>query len=138
MTKSAFQPHGQFEYAVRGRVLHLRTRGPWNRELIEQYKADLAQKMAPLFGAPWGVLATVVEEGIHTPESLESMVEGIRAHRKLGRCGTAVVFERVYGESLVRNMLERMYRQAAEPVAFFHDSDEALIWLLARIEAVLP
>ncbi len=133
MGDGPFKPHGEFEFSVEGRVLRVRTSGPWNKELIQQYAGVLAQALASLAGAPWGVFATVVGQGLHTPESFAEMQAGIGRQRAIGRCATAVVLENVEGAPIVQRMLERMYREAGEPAAFFDDSAAAMAWLRARI-----
>ena len=131
-----FAPHGEFSVRIDGRILDLHTRGPWNRELIEQFSKNVLTMVAQLEGAPWGVLATVSGEGMHTPDSYAAMIEGIRWQRARGRCATAVVFDQVFAANTARRILERMYAEAGEPVRFFDASEPARVWLETQITRI--
>jgi hypothetical protein len=130
-----FNPHGSHELAVQGRILQVRTRGPWNEEEVQRYVQSFARCVDQLAGAPWGVLAIVQGEAIHTPESQQGMVNAIVQHRRTGRCATALLLQLEIAPGLVRKLLIRMYAQAQEPCEFFDDEASAKAWLLTRIES---
>jgi len=126
--------HGIFSIHVEGRMLVLHSTGPSNRELVEELSKAEKAALAELAGAPWGLLATITDEVMHTPESYAAMVETIRRHREMGRCATAVIFDHVFGDAMVRRVLERMYHEAGETAQFFDDEASARAWLLDQIE----
>lgn len=113
----------------------MEVRGPWNREMIDFFNASTGALLHELVGAPWGILAVVSEDGMHTPDSYAAMVEGIRRQRETGRCATAVILDQVFGEPMVRRVLAQMYRDAGEPATFFEDETSARAWLLAQISS---
>lgn len=115
-------------------MLVLHSTGPSNRELVAELSKAEEVLVAELAGAPWGLLAKIAEEVMHTPESYDAMVKTIRRQRETGRCATAVIFDHVFGDAMVRRVLERMYHDAGEPVQFFDDEASARTWLLKQIE----
>jgi hypothetical protein len=110
--------HGFFEVRVEGRILISRVCGPWNLEAVEAYRDEVNRHIKSLIGQPWGVLAIVGGEPIHTPESMQGVTDVIRLHRSLGRCATALVFADVEAVSLMKMMLAPMYIQSQEPYYF--------------------
>lgn len=129
----SFPVHGSYQLATEGRLLVVHTRGPWNREHILDYINTLEARLLELAGNPWAVLAFVAEEGMHTPDSFDQMVDAIRRQRSIGRCGTAVLLQEVFAESVVRDILSRMYDAAGEPHRFFDDELAARAWLAERL-----
>lgn len=111
----------------------MHTRGACNAELVERIDQAMEVVLKDLAGAPWGLLATVSEEAMHTPESYAAMVAEIRKQRQTGRCATALIFDHVFGEAVVRTVLVDMYRDAGEPAQFFPDEASGKRWLLERI-----
>ena len=132
---SSFPAHGHFELTLDGRILVNRAHGPWNTELVAAYDQAVADAVAQLSGAPWGVLAFVSGKPVHTPEARERMIAAVQAQRLQGRCGTVHIFEAVEGPGLMRVIQSSIYQAAGEPL-FFADSEAAgREWLLERIKA---
>ena len=125
--------HGFFEVSVEGRILISRVTGPWNLEAVEAYSEEVNRKIKQLIGQPWGVLAIVSGEPIHTPESMQEMTDTIRFHRSLGRCATALVFVDVEGVHLMKTMLAPMYIDSKEPYYFADDEASARSWLIEQL-----
>jgi len=123
-----------FSIHVEGPILVLHLTGPGDTELAEEVSKGENGAFAELAGRPWGLLAILADEAMHTPGSYQTMVEAIRRQRETGRCATAVIFDHVFGDAMVRRVLERMYRDAGEPVQFFNDEASARAWLLEQIE----
>ena len=122
--------HGEFEITIEGRLLVSRVRGPWNFEAVQAYGEETARKVNILAGQPWGVLAITGGEPLHTPDSIDKLVEIIQTHQKLGRCGTALVFEGLTEPAkILQTMLAQMYILSQEPYIFANDQDSARQWL---------
>jgi hypothetical protein len=133
MAKPIFKPHGSHQLEVQGRILQVHTRGPWNAEEVQRYVQSFSSCVDQLTGKPWGVLAFVYGEAIHTPESQQRMVDAIVLHRRTGRCATAVLLRVDIPPDFVRAIFTRMYAQAQEPSAFFDDEAVARAWLITQI-----
>jgi hypothetical protein len=137
MTSSNFpnqyRIHGQFELSVEGHILIARGRGPWNLEAIKAYGIDSNAKIQLFADEPWGLLAIVEGEPFHTPESVNALVNIIDAHRKHGRCATALVLLDVTSPIFAKLMLSRIYVEAREHFYFANDEASALMWLTDQI-----
>lgn len=133
MNRGVFYPHGIFGVTVDGRILVMRTRGPWNKDFVDMYCLTVAMEAASLEGAPWGLLATISDEGMHTPDSFLAMQAQVAEQRKQGRCATALIFDHLNEERAVREMFKRMYQAVGEPHAFFTHEPSARQWLLKEI-----
>jgi hypothetical protein len=121
---------------IDGRVMVIHTRGPWNTEGVRSYARDQAANVVKLAGQPWVVLAFVYQEGLHTPDAFEAIVETVRAHRRQGRCGTAVVLEEgAPYPNLIRSRFAELYTRAGECFEFFDDESSARDWLENRLSS---
>jgi len=125
--------HGLFEVSVEGRILISRVRGPWNLEAVAAYRDEVNRKVEALIGQPWGVLAIVGGEPIHTPDSMQEVTDAIRFHRTLGRCATALVFVDVEAVGLMKTMMAPMYIHSNEPYYFADDEAAARSWLREQL-----
>jgi hypothetical protein len=128
------RPHGSYDVSIDGRVLRAVVCGPWNVELVQAYADAFAQQVHTLAGAPWGTLAILTGEALHTAESHQAVVETVRQHRTLGRCATAVVMRVNSVPAMIRALFTRLYAEAGEPCEFFDDETQALQWLQAQIK----
>lgn len=135
MKRSTFAAHGTYTLSVQDHILYTTVCGPWNIEAVQAYTREMEQKIATLIGAPWGVLATIQGEAIHTTESRLALVETVRRHRLVGRCGTAILLQVDRAASLFKVMFEKLYADAGEPCTFFDDEASAQSWLNAQIAA---
>ncbi len=133
MGRFKFAPHGEFSVSTEGRILVVRTTGPWNEELIQLYSQTVADNVEALAGAPWGMLGVISEEGLHTPNSFSATVATVRRHRTQGRTASAVVLHQVSAPEVVRNIFTKLYTEAGEPFAFFDDEASARSWLMERL-----
>jgi len=137
MSQFKFKPHGEFSVATEGRILVVRTIGPWNEELIRLYSRTVTENVEALAGAPWGMLGVVADEGLHTPDSFAATVETVRKHRARGRIASAVILQNVSAREIVRSMFSRLYTEAGEPFAFFENEESARSWLSEKlVEAI--
>lgn len=135
-----FDPHGSHELAIEGRILVMRTRGPWNAEQVAAYARDQQEKAAELAGRPWALLAFVSGIGLHTADAIDAMVEIVTAQRRTGRCGSALIIAPdAEAPIIVEERFRWIYGLAGEPCAFFDDEDSARRWLAERLaEAERP
>lgn len=125
--------HGRFEVTIDGQILISHTWGPFNLECIHAYREHLDLKIESLKGKAWAMLAIAEGAPLHTPASMEEMINTILHQRILGRCATAIVIGNVEAVNIVKSMLSTMYLQANEPHIFASDEASAMIWLTARI-----
>lgn len=135
MIPSKFRPHGELAVFTEGRVLVMRASGPWNAEFSQLYDEVVQKQVVKLSGAPWALLGIISEEGVHTPESFAVSVNIVRAHQKLGRVATAIIFHYQDSPLIARRVFEKMYEEAGEPHAFFDDETAARQWLNERLVA---
>ncbi|OQA34074.1 MAG: hypothetical protein BWY57_00759 [Betaproteobacteria bacterium ADurb.Bin341] len=133
MGRLKFAPHGEFSVSTEGRILVVRTTGPWNKELIQLYSQKVTENVEALVGAPWGMLGVISEEGLHTPDSFSATVATVRRHRTQGRTASAVVLQNVSAPETVRKIFTKLYTEADEPFAFFDDEALARSWLAERL-----
>lgn len=135
MIPSRFRPHGELAVFAEGRILVMRASGPWNAELSLLYGEIVQMHVLKLSGAPWALLGIISEEGVHTPESFAVSVNIVRAHQKLGRVASAIIFHYQDSPLIARRVFEKMYEEAGEPHAFFDDEAVARQWLNERLTA---
>ena len=138
MSQFKFMPHGEFSVATEGRILVVRTVGPWNEELIRLYSRTVAENVEALAGAPWALLGVISDEGLHTPDSFSATVETVRKHRIRGRIASAIILQHVSAREIVRSMFSRLYTEAGEPFAFFEDEESARGWLSEKLAEAIP
>ena len=132
-TSNHYRIHGEFDVSVDGQILISRVFGPWNFEAVEAYGIEVNKKIQLLAGKPWGLLAVIGGEPFHSPKSIEELIHIVRSHRKLGRCGTALVLVDVESPILVKLILSQIYVKAEEPFYFAADETSAIVWLNDKI-----
>lgn len=126
----AFQPHGELRIEVEYPLLISHARGPWNRELVVQWRRQAlpyAIEMQRL--GPW--IGVGVMRG-----SMTCTLDALELHREtaqymiehLGAIGSAhVAGPDVEGYAMMRGVFDRMFEGLC-PHAHFHRLDEVMPW----------
>ncbi len=128
-----FEPLGDFSVAAENHFMVARITGPWNEELARLFGRKANDCAELLAGTSWVLMATIINEGMHTPDTFSATVEMVRQHRQKGRTATALVLKDVDGAEIVRSVFSRLYKKAGEPHAFFDDEISARAWLIERL-----
>ena len=130
-----FIPHGSSAFEIKGRILILRSRGPFNAEHVRSTAPSFvraAEQLKPL--GPWATINVIFESLLGTPEALEAMRgSALFTRDELGRCCAAYVAdEQVEGRSLMMPALRRSC-DGVIPIEFFLDLDSAETWCRQQI-----
>lgn len=128
---TGFAPHGECRVDIEGRLLVTRVSGPWNRELVELWLADMLPAARQL-GAQgqWAALAIVSNSMLSTMEAVAMLGKSIRQILSEGRplASVYVIAPGVEGRGIMNGGLERMHHEMV-PVRFFDSEPEARAWL---------
>jgi hypothetical protein len=134
---ASFRAHGEFKTRVDGRILISEVRGPWNKELIEIWAADMYPyaKELNLTGPHVGI-AIVSGSLLCPPDALEALRRAIHyGASRLNSIGNIIVAAAdVEGRSLMMPTFARMY-DGATPHRYFYEFAPAREWALELLAA---
>ncbi|MBS1198949.1 MAG: hypothetical protein H6R18_2734 [Proteobacteria bacterium] len=133
MSRIKFMPQGDFSVATENQILVASITGPWNEELAYLFGRKANECADLLSGTRWALLATIFNDGMHTPDTFDATVQMVRQHRQKGRAATALVLKDISGPEIVRRVFSRIYEKAGETYAFFDDEASARCWLEDRL-----
>lgn len=136
---SPFRPHGEFKTHVDGRLIVSDVVGPWNREMVEAWAAELHQRAKLMPPGPHVGIAIVHESILCPPDAFELMGKVIKyAARNLGSLGTIIVADStVEGRDFMEPSFAKMYRDIT-PHRFFSDYASAKDWALELLAQDRP
>lgn len=124
-----FRPHGKFEIKVENSHLLVDAAGPFNEELIKEYRQSLAEAIQNISGKKWGQIIVLHEMSLFTRDAQEELLNTLRERKKLGLVASAVVLIDVEGAGIAEEQLSYCYRGAEIEFAFFTSTEEARLWL---------
>jgi|CXWL01.1.fsa_nt_gi hypothetical protein len=132
-----FEPHGQVEAHLEGRILITNLVGPFNVELIRHW-IHLSMPLTQQLGLelPCGSISIVHRSMLSSPDAFDLLGKTLRhfSHTLYGVASACVADATVEG----RNMIETTYmRQQARnlPQRFFYDLPSARAWVEEQIRA---
>lgn len=129
-----FPPHGGLHRAYRdGRIVYAHGGGQTNLEGTAGYHDALLSMVAELGGQRWGVLATIDDEALLTPEAEEFMHSAAPRLTAAGRAAVAFVLPQSATRQLMRAQWTRVFRDANCAIGFFETQAQAQIWLHERL-----
>lgn len=124
-----FEAHGVFEVKVEGRLLLVDATGPFNEELIGQYKKALESCIQHLESAPWHQIITLHDTSIFTPDAEKALTRTLIDRKARGLLASAVVMQSGDYKTIVQDQMSRSYRAADVHYQFFSSIVEAHVWV---------
>lgn len=130
---SNFESHGKVNVEFDSGILVISATGPWNFELIEEYREKVGQFRAEIIKNKWVVLLVVDGEPVFVPEAKKLLVKSIVIDKSVNRHATAIVVNSKEYAQLSKHMFHQIYSEAGELFDFFENTNQALIWLKKEI-----
>jgi hypothetical protein len=134
---TGFLPHGEFKAYLDGRIIVSDVVGPWNRELVDQWAAEMLVLVTQMHrSGPHVGLAILRGSMLCTPDALTAMRQALGYGTAKGGCiGNAVVADAdVEGRALMLPTYDGLYDERA-PHRFFYDVHSARAWALSLLAA---
>lgn len=129
-----FKSHGVYQLEVCRRVLTVDATGPFNQELINAYRAELATCVAELSYQVWGQVVILHDESLFTPDAERDLIESLEYRKHRGLVACALVCDSDY--LLVRRQAEKIYQTAGVNYDFFVCRQDANQWIERQITRV--
>ncbi len=132
-----FSAHGEFSLRQDGRLLIAELTGPWNIELVDRYRIEVAPFVARLApDGPWGQIAICHRSVLAPQDALKALTDGARvlAERHHRVAMAYVLPPEVEGHGIMESVFARMYA-GFQSVACFETLAPAREWTLAQIKA---
>lgn len=133
MNKRNFPAHGKLNLTVEKDLLIINGEGPGNLEVVLQYQRDVQQYRDQLNHAPWASLVRLAGVPLLPPEAKGLLIDTIRYASTQNLVATAIVFVDVEYADVIKKFWTSIYQQTPLPYQFFDNSDDARLWLEARI-----
>jgi hypothetical protein len=134
---TTFEPHGQFKVYVDGRIIVSEVDGPWNKELVDQWAAQLYLLARELSASgPHVGIAVIRGSMLCPPDAFQTMRRALAyAVAKLQCIGSLIVADAgVEGRALMQAAYEQQYGDGAAP-RMFDDLGSARAWALSLLAA---
>ena len=125
-----FIAHGSLELREEGQILIAEIGGPWNNELIDQYRERMTEHVPALaMRGAWGLVIEIYGTASCPPNAIESIRAGVREHaEKWNRISTAyVIAPNVAGYRILDSVWQGIYERIM-PFSIFDKRDDALRW----------
>ena len=111
------------------RVLFVDATGPFNEAVINRYQRELIASVEALSPEPWGMILTLHNESLFTPETEAELIKVIQWRMAFGMTKVGLLTTHIASSDEVKAQMTRMYVAAGVVHAFFDDSNDALDWL---------
>ena len=126
-----FPRHGKFSVEVDAHMLVVNATGPFNEELVRDYKAALDAAIHHLSkGHNWGQIIVLEKESLFTPDAERVLVQSLKNRKRVGlRASAVVLMENVTGRSLIKQQMSGAYERAGIEFTFSDNVTSAKAWL---------
>ena len=136
MNNRIFPEHGFINLSVRDRFLVIEGEGPWNFEMAQRYREEVAPLREKLIGAPWASLVILHGLPLYPPEAKSFTIETVKQGMdNTGLVATGLVFKDVQYENAIKLFWEEIYKEAGLPYFFSDNEEDVTLWLNKQIEA---
>jgi len=125
----AFTSHGDFNFTTEDNLLIIEGTGPWNMEAILSSAEEACDCHKKLYGKPWGALAIIHGDPIHTPDAAQLLTDIVIKDKQNGRIASALVLDKSNHPDFGRHHITDIYNNAGELFDFFETVQEAKKWL---------
>ena len=126
-----FSAHGTVDFTRQGQILIAEVQGPWNAELIAQYREKIAPFVQELsVNGAWGLIVEIHNEASCPPDALEGIRLGVIDQAKNWRrvCTAYVIAPDVRGYRLMDRIWRGIYRDII-PCEIFEQREDAMAWV---------
>ncbi len=130
--------HGDYSLDVKGDVLVIHARGPWNRACVDQYQRDYWAKLKEFRDSDYKELLLLEGESIVVPDALDLLRSGLPHSCRHGLKKIAVVLTDCKSRYLTCKQFEQIYQTSSVEYAFFDDQASACNWLSSQSTTQLP
>jgi hypothetical protein len=130
-----FRPHGHASFGIRGRIVAIHVRGPWNAELVLQVHAEMHAALEGIREKKaWAVMVIVQGSALFGPDAVEAIRETARSETaSMGRVATAWVLDpEVEGATLMPHVIRSLYGDS-DRIRLFEALAPAEAWLEERL-----
>lgn len=130
-----FPRHGKFSVEVDAKMLVVNATGPFNEELVKDYKMAVDAAVAHLSeGSGWGQVIVLEKESLFTPDAERVLVQSLKNRKRTGLKASAVVLmENVTGRSLIKQQMSGAYEKAGIEFTFSDTISSAKAWLSSHL-----
>ena len=130
-----FPRHGKFHVETKSNVLLVSAIGPFNEELVQDYKAAVEAAIAQLSSYPqWGQIVILEKESLFTPDAERLLVQSLKYRKLMGlRTSAVVLHENVTARSLIVQQMSKAYAKDGIEFSFFDNLAEATKWTAASV-----
>lgn len=130
-----FPRHGKFSVEVDSQMLIVNATGPFNEELVRDYKAAVDAAVAHLQqGHGWGQVIVLEKESLFTPDAERVLVQSLKNRKRGGlRASAVVLMENVTGRSLIKQQISGAYNKAGIEFTFSDTLAGAKAWLSGHL-----
>ncbi|WP_440876588.1 hypothetical protein [Thalassotalea sp. PLHSN55] len=123
-----FAAHGNYLIENNGDCLKIEATGPFNKEVIDNFHAELKSYISELTHKNWQQLIIMKEMSLFTPEAEQALCHTLDYRINNGLSVSAIVVESIY-HSFIKQQLSRCYAKYSINHAFFTEVNEAKIWI---------
>jgi len=127
--------HGHYQLNFQDNILYVEARGPFNKEVLQNYHQDMKDIIQKNKTKNWGVLAVFYGNSILTPEAESALIKVTKYRAKNGMIAHANVFKESIHADLQQTQFSRIYQTAKVHSHFFSDEQSAKNWLSQYLDS---
>lgn len=127
-----FIPHGEYRVEVQNNILLIEARGPFNKEVVTAYTADVLQALEQM-EPPWGQVIVLHQDSVFTPEAESQLAKKVAQSKALGLVASGVVILNTQIEFVIKQQLSQVYKQSDVLHNYFDAEDAARSWVVDEL-----
>ncbi|MBC7917373.1 MAG: hypothetical protein H7Y28_06160 [Rhodoferax sp.] len=135
--KGPFKAHGQADYEVHGRVVHVQAMGPFNAELVPAISQTIGKLIGPLAeSGNWAQIITFRKSALCSPVSLQEFAASLKARYTNPATNPVVALvmaPEVEGAHIMPAMICKCYGDAGVECRAFTSRDDAQQWVESQL-----
>ncbi len=122
------EAHGSYSLDVKGMVLYTYIAGPFNREVVLDYKQEM-EKILPSLKPGWVRIIVMFGESIFIPDAAEELRSFFPRLLESGMRASAYVIEDSAFRGLIIKQVEDRYAAFNHPTSYHENLESADAWI---------
>ncbi|WP_100644673.1 hypothetical protein [Alteromonas facilis] len=122
-----FCKHGTYSIRFDSNKVFVEATGPFNLELVQDYKLKIEECISALEPCPWGQIITLNELSLFTPEAESALIFGLKLRKERGLKACAIVAKSPF--RIVLQQIDKIYSEAEIKHKTFKNERDAVYWV---------
>ncbi|MDM7859888.1 hypothetical protein QTP81_04640 [Alteromonas sp. ASW11-36] len=127
--KSQFASHGSFSIKVINHCMIVDARGPYNKEIVDEYESTMQTAIESLSSRCWGQIICLYGMSMFTPDAERRLAQTVENRKHMGLKASAIILVDVEAKSLVIQQMSSVYERCGVVFQFFECVEQGHAWI---------